>query len=146
MFGRSQPSEPEQVINSGVPRGTPDEEPESVPTPARQAKVLEPSTFASRRRPEEPRGRRMVHLGTQQIRLPAAGRSQRNQVAEVDVWFDADHPAQMFAGYPGDPTLQPVAQRTYDAEKVEQLGAIRVNPGMPSTTFAPGEPDRVRPA
>jgi hypothetical protein len=137
MFSRS-PSEPEQI-----------EVPEPVPTsapPAREAKVFQPSSFATRRRPEEPRGRRLVHLGTQQIPLPAAGRSQKNQIAEVDVYCNVDRMSEMFVGHGGNPTMEPLTRHHYPDEKVEQLGSVRVNPGMPSTTFAPGEPDRVRPA
>jgi hypothetical protein len=88
----------------------------------------------------------MVHLGTQQIPLPAAGRSQKNQIAEVDVYFDADRPSVMFVGHGGNPTMEPVSRHHYPDEKVEQLGTVRRNPGMPSTTYAPGEADRVRPA
>jgi hypothetical protein len=70
---------------------------------AREAKVFEPSSFASRKaewaaRGElGPRPRRLVSLGVQERWLEGFGPKKKGQMVKIQYFFDQDHPNYYFA-------------------------------------------------
>lgn len=95
--------------------------------PAREAKMFQPSTFASRKAEagEVKQDRRLVSLGKSDF-------NQRNQKTgviesfEVELFMDLDHPTDRWAAFPNHPGLVPLHDNGNGRDEVTRYtGTLR---------------------
>lgn len=111
---------------------------------AAEAKVWEPSTFASRGAARPPRPRRLVSMGRTEHWLTGVGRNPEARIVEVDIVADLDS-GKWYASEPGSNVLQPLVKRTSPAEEVLDRFSVRKRPaGFAPMTANPSKPDEVR--
>lgn len=138
MFSRSEPE----------PQRERDDAPSTPPVrrEARDARVFEPSSFASRRaeraaRGEDRRDPRLVSLGRTEYRLMGST-GQPNRIAEVEMLFDADSPNDFYVRHPGTSWLEPIQRGPDHRQEVVSLGTVRARDPRWTPTAGSALPDR----
>ncbi len=117
--------------------------------PAHEAKVWEPSTFASRRAENVAAGRtelpqRIATLGVVKTPLDMPGRAGREggapRIVDIEYFFDVDHPAKRYRRVLPYGALERLDRVTGAEDSVQDMGFIPRS-SRPAGAFAPAADD-----
>jgi hypothetical protein len=118
--------------------------------PARESRIFQPSTFASRKAEADARNailsrQRLASLGPTEY----TQRNTRNgkiEVLEAELFVDVDHPTKRYVTIQGIPGVHPLFAASGDREKVENLGPMPRRRNRQSLTRdVIDTPERVQP-
>ncbi len=118
VTGRGEPVQPPQASPPAHPR-----------RPAHEARVFQPSTFATRYAERAARGetgqqpQRLASLGVVSTWLDGFGSRRKGQMANIEYLYDVDHPANRYRRIVPNGTLEPLTTAADDPPP-EPLGIL----------------------